>query len=222
MFLRVNSQEFRIIWTSVPCLSATVQCAENHVRVKVHTALYPCVLWSAGRSVSPHADPLFITAPFAHGQTRRKVLQIASWRRWAFRDLYLLTGKSTKSRQVRLWLLALWYCGLQVPWSFSDYWLCSLPGIQVHTLHYLIRLAHLIPVKLTLGNTEVNIGCSVNIQDCVFSTCLHWVALRTLLSVSSPLPLRGFHNGIKTHRLVVFAFLISSGGFLFYPDKKCL
>lgn len=96
-----------------------------------------------------------------------------------------------------------------------------VPGIQVHTLHCLIRLAHLIPGKLMLSNTEVNIGCSGNIQDCVFSTCLHWVALRTLLSVSSPLPLRGFHNGIKTHRLVFFAFPISTGGFLFYPDKKC-
>lgn len=48
------------------------------MRVKVHTALYPYVLWSARRSVSSHADPLFIKAPFAHGQTHCKVIQIAS------------------------------------------------------------------------------------------------------------------------------------------------
>lgn len=57
------------------------------------------------------------------------------------------------------------------------------PGIQVRTLHYLIRLAHLIPVKLMLSNTEVDIGCSINIEDCVFSTCLNWVALRTVVAL---------------------------------------
>lgn len=127
-FLRVNSQEFRIIWRSVPFPSATVQCAKNHVRVKVHTALYPCVLWSARRSVSSQADRLFIKAPFAHGQTHRKVIQIASWRRWAFRDLCLSQAKAqSPGKWASNCLLPGRLCGLQVPWSFSDYWLCSLP-----------------------------------------------------------------------------------------------